>query len=462
MHRSLHLAILLLLPLCACSGGGAAADAAGTAGAIHVVFDTATGSDALVQYQIAAAVLERADGTPTANLLPAPVLVTLADPSGAIDGLALRAVPGGDYLALHLLLVPGSGLALYPEGATAAVTTAPDLIVPLPEPLQHDASGTSWLAVAHQGSAPPAVRPGRGTIDWQPVLQARSAGSPQALDGLRITAVAGQDLLAVLDASGAGRLRVEFDAGCVYHGENGQQLSGLAEFLTGALPDACIDVTGRLQRDGSIVVQLARHCRSDTRGPRLIGRITALEPATTSFLMDVLATARGGERVVLPTPERVRVEAATALVTYSHTRRILRFRDLAVGNLAKVRWSQRSASGSGFDKVVASEIEITGGAACAPMQPEWQGRVEAVDAAGSSITVVPRGNDPIVIGGVAVASVEIRVDAAAILERRARNGPGRSAIGLEDIVAGVDRIWWRGSVTGPAETTAYWIRVRAD
>ena len=84
-HLLRFLPFVPLLYLASCSGssgGSAASSAPNTTGAVLVVVDTATGSDAMVQFQVEAAVLEYVDGSTTPNLLGNPHLVTLADPSG--------------------------------------------------------------------------------------------------------------------------------------------------------------------------------------------------------------------------------------------------------------------------------------------------------------------------------------------------------------------------------------------
>jgi hypothetical protein len=96
------------------------------------------------------------------------------------------------------------------------------------------------------------------------------------------------------------------------------------------------------------------------------------------------------------------------------------------------------------------------------MQPEWEGRVQSVDASVHTIVVVPRNDDPIIVLGVSVPQVTLTVGAGTFIERRAQSGGGDLTIGIGDIVPGQDRIWWRGIVTGPTTIDANWVRVREE
>ena len=132
----------------------------------------------------------------------------------------------------------------------------------------------------------------------------------------------------------------------------------------------------------------------------------------------------------------------------------------AEGHLAKVKWTSRSIQ-NGVTVVVAREVEVTIEPGVA-MQAEWQGRVQSVDVAASRIVVVPRNDDPIRFGGVSLPEVTVVVNENTLLQRREPAGGGRFAIALGDIVAGEDRIWFRGRVVGPDVVAATWLRVRAE
>lgn len=458
LRNSLLLSALFLVPAACGGGGGGGAPAGGNAaptqaGSVYVAVDTATGSEALVQFQVAAVALERADGSLTGNLLGTPQMVTFADPSGEVDGLALTNVPTGAYDAVHLLIAPGSGIALYPNGTTAPVTTVADLAVPIADGLQHLATGRSWLALGQNGARPPAA--GAALRQWQPAMSGRVDGSAQTLDGVRVAAVEAGGLVAQVGAVDDGALQVEFAAGCAFD----DHARGADDFLRSSARGDDLHLDGTLHRDGRFVAShVHRHGRGND-GPRLLGRITELRPASSRFVLHVLAEVRRGDRRLLPVPEDVLVDAAAARLHHSDDRRVLAFADLQLEQLAKVEWASRTPVTGDLDLVVAREVEVTSGSA--PMRPEWQGAVQSVDLQARTIVVVPRGDDPIVVEGESVTFVDVHVDTALAIEGRERRGGGRATIGLDGVVAGA-RIWWRGTVTGPNAIDASWMRVRAD
>lgn len=456
MFRNLSLSLSLLstlcLPGCSGGGGGSATPHQDAPGSVHIVLDTATGSDALVQFQVAAAALERSDGGVTGNLLPEPVLATGADPSGALDGLSLARVPGGNYRALHLVVAPGSGVARYADGSTLPVTLPTELEVVFPEPLRHAGQGRSWLAVGHVGTPPPAVA--AGSRAWSPSWSGRSEGSECEFADLRVAMVANGRVLAFAGLGDDGTLEVEFEAECEFEDHPG----GRDDFLRGLARGEDLRVRGALGRDGRVRADRAQRGRRND-GPRLLGRIRELFPTTQSFRFEVQAEVRRGGRRTLTTPVDVLVDAAAARLHASDSRRVLTFSELQVDMLAKVEFTSRTPRTGELDLVVAREVEVASSAA--PMQPEWEGSVQAVDGLSATITVAQRGNDPIVVQGQVVTQVAVHVGAGVPIERRARSGGGRSTIGLLDIVVG-ERIWWRGTVTGPASIEASMVRVRAE
>jgi hypothetical protein len=461
MLRILKVLPVLLLGLAACSGGGGGASPSATTsapGSVHVVVDTAAGSDSLVQFQVAAVAFERTDGTSTGNVLAGPKLVVLADPSGETDGFTLQNVPTGNYVALHLLLAPGSGMALAASGTTAAVTSVGDLTVPIAENLQHNGTGRSWLVIGHNGSAPPAVT--GASVHWEPQMSGRLDGSTQTIGGLRVALVQAPNVLTQAASVDDGSLQVEFAAGCQFE-DSGNNLTGGGrdDYLRGMNRGDDLSADGELHRDGRFVASRVRRGRGND-GPRLLGRIDVLRPAATSFVLHVLAEVRRGGRRLLPTPVDVLVDASTARIHASDDRRVLAFGDLQVGQLAKVEWASRTPRQGDLDLVVAREVEVT--SAGMPMRPEWEGSVQSVDLGTRTIVVVPRGNDPIFVQGQSVTSVDVHVDTAITIHRQGRRGGGFSAILLDAVIAGSDRIWWRGDVTGATTIDASWVRVRDD
>ncbi len=61
-----------------------------------------------------------------------------------------------------------------------------------------------------------------------------------------------------------------------------------------------------------------------------------------------------------------------------------------------------------------------------------------------------------------VTSATVVVGAGTSRVRRGSQGAADTAIGLGDLVAGHDRSWWRGTVSGPSTVDATWVRVRDD
>ncbi|MBL9079071.1 MAG: hypothetical protein JNL08_16325 [Planctomycetes bacterium] len=449
--RSLGLLPLLIL-LCGGCGGSSSnpAGTTGTTGSVLVVVDSATGSDALATWQVDAAVLATADGATTANLLANPHQVRFADPTGTPDGLVLRDAPTGDYAALHLLLVPQSGAVVQADGTILPLAGTIDLVVPIADGLQHSDLADSWLVVGHNG-APPTASP------WLPQMSARADTAPVAMDGLDVAVVQGRELVARSHLHAGAPLRVQFAAGCEFTDDRGGAVGDAAGFVD-AIGQDQVQLLGDLRRDGTLVARRAhRSGRNDN--PRLIGRITALEPATSSFVMAVQAQNPRGGPVLDPLPDTIRVDASAARL-HRPAGQPLAFGDLQLQHLVKLKWRSRSEPAGELPRFVASEVEVASGPAA--MQPEWQGRVDGIDAGLGTITVVPRNDDPIVIAGVVVPQATISVLADTVLERRARHGGGRTTIRLDQIVPGQDRIWWRGTVTGPTTVDATWVRVREE
>lgn len=454
----LLVACLAVLQACSGGGGGQSAEVDSAPGSVGVVLDTRTGTDSLVQFVVVGATLERADGTTTRNLVPRAVEVTFADPTGEVSGLRLHDVPTGDYERLLLALAPGSGSALGSDGVVRAIDSGSVLSIPIADGLQHVASEVSWLALGHNRA--PVVTLG-GSLRFEPALLGRADGSEHELAGLEPVTVRGASVDARLPAAGGGVLALEFAPGCTFGDDDANSFASAAAFVNGLRGDDELRVCGTLDRSGGLRVTRARRGRGND-GPRLLGRIVELRPATTSFVMRVQAEVRRGERVLRDPPFDVLVDATSARLQRPNGQVVLAFADLAVDDLVKVTWSSRTpATATELELVVAREIEVPGSAGV-PLAPEWQGLVQSVDVAGNRIVVVPRNDDPIVVDGVSVPSVDVLVDAGTVLQRRERRGGGRTTIQLGDIVPGEDRIWWRGTVTGPAEVSADWVRVREE
>lgn len=449
--------LLLLFTACGGGGGGTANGTANTTpGSVHVAVDTATGTGGTVQFLVGGAALRRGDGSLTEDMLATPGVVTFTDPSGELAYLKLRNVPSGDYDALHLMLMPGTGRQLTEAGQHRSVDGSLSLDIPIRDHLQHDAAGNSWIVVGHDVGE--TVQGSGSSWTFAPTMSARVDGSHHTVAGLRTVLRADDRLWVSQPGADDGVLELEFAADCSWSDDQSHTFGSRGEFVASLGSDDDVHVEAEVHRGGRLVAHRA-HRGGGNDNVRLLGRILALDAATTSFTLRVQAEVRHGEHRLLESAVDVRVLAANARLEQDDSHATLAFSALAVGNLAKVKWTTRTPVAGQLDDVVAREVEITAGAG-APLQPEWEGRVQAVDLVANTITVERRGDDVIVIGGVSVPQATLTMSATTRLFRQASGGGGESAIGLAAVVPSQDRIWWRGNVTGPAAVAATWVRVR--
>lgn len=458
MRRSLttllSLPLLLWLPSCGSGGGGSSTTTPTTAppGSVQVVLDTTAGTEIVLQGQVVAASLRATDGSLTPNLLASPQVVTFADPAGQPGSLTLRGAPEGSYGKLHLMLAAGSAQALLADGTTVPVDVASvDLEVAFGEPAAHSRDRVTWLRVQHADAL--ALTMGAGRAAWTPHFQGGRADGTELGATLQVMAVRNGGATCLL---GDGALHVSFGAGADLRDSDDNPIGDVATFLAGCRAGDDLQIDGTLDDSGGLRCHRARH-RGGNREPRLIGRILELLPREQSFRMLVLAEARrGGERNWLPTPQRMLVRAENAHIRFSHTWRVLTFADLQVDDLVKVEWTRRSEG-----VLVAREIEVThrGGQ---PILPEFQGAVAEVNLTERTLVLVPRRDDPILVGGQSVDRLLVRIGERTELIRQERRGGGRSVIRLEDIVVGQDRAWVRGELVERRTVAASRVRVRDD
>ena len=458
-HLLTTLAVLpvLLLPACSGGGGGSAPanpNAPATA-AVQLLLDTATGGDAFVEAQVAAAALLRPDGSYTDNLLPTPQLLTLADPTGDVQGLRLLGAPAGSYRALRLLLAPGSGVAVLGDGSRVPVDFASaDLGIAFAADIVHGSSATTAIAASNAAAA--TLPPNGGRIAWAPQLRGGAAGGTTlAGTSLSVQTLQAASLTGGFAGTDDHGVHLEFEHGAELLDDRGGLVGDLTTFL-GSLSSASeLSVFGVLDDHGGLRGQRVRHLGDDHGGSstRLLGRITSLDSPNVRFGMDVLAEVLHGDRSYLATPEPVTVTAGSASIHASDTWASLSFGDLRIGDLVKVRWSARTGAA-----VTASAVELESRSG-ASASPEIEGLVSEVRLASNMLVVVPRGNDPLLVNGSSVASAEITITASTRIERDASGAPSQ-VIQLGDIVANQDRIWIRGTASGPSTVVASWIRVR--
>ena len=446
----------VLFAACGSSGGGAAPDAsAEPAGRLVVLIDTRAGHDALVQFVVAGAALERARGGLTEDLLRGSALVVFDDPAGAPAALPLAAAPADTYAALHLVLVPGSGQALEANGSTRVVRGPVDLRIPIPDGLEHGANAPSWLVVGHDE---PSLAVAAGELSWSPALSARLGGEPLVVDGLEAPVAGGDGLAVTLRAAADASLHLRWRPDCAFTDEVGTPYAGLGPFLDALTVADRVCVDADVWRDGCADV------RRIWRGPRdgnvrLIGRVVDVDPTLPGFTLDVQATNGPGAPSVLAVPERVRVHTADACFARPNGES-LTFADLAPGRLAKVYWRSFTTAPGAPRCYTAYRVELPGQGA--PAGRMWQGRVTAVDLVARTIGIEPRNGPAFVVAGQPFPAIRAHVAPGTPIERRGVPGAGAVAIDLADVQPGVDRIWVRGTATNPPTIEASRVRVRAQ
>lgn len=447
--------LLLLLSLFGC-GNGDAQGSGGVpgAGTVHVVFDTATGADGLITFEVVAASFEAPDGTPTANVLPRATTLTVADPGGEVAGLRLDGVPTGDYSKLHLLLTASSGRVLFADGTVATVFANVDLVVPIAEGL---VVGTepSWLVVGHNRTN--ALQSDLGSWLWAGDLRGRADAFPLEFGDLVPLVVSSTQCVVRAPFVGDGRIAVTFASDCTFGDDLSNTYSTRNQFVSGLSSAFDVRLRGELSRDGTWVVHHARRGRADT-GARLFGRITELQPTANSVVVRVQAEVEDGERTILATPRDVVVRLAQArLQRHDASVRVL-FADLAVGDCVRVKWQSTTPVVGGLDVFVAREVLVTADEGIA-ITSEWEGLVQSADGGTRVLGVAALPGDVLLVAGLPTSSVLVVVEADATLLRRDVAG-ATTTITFADIVAGADGVVWRGTAVTPTATLANALRVR--
>ncbi|MCA3008641.1 MAG: hypothetical protein INH34_09750 [Phycisphaerales bacterium] len=445
-------------------GGGGGADTGGAAanasplplsGPVQVVLDAAVGAPHTVQFDLAAAVLQRRDGSVTGDLLGGPRTVTFASPTGGARGFVLTGAPAGEYTHLRLLLTPGSGLLVRGDRTRAPVDAEPELAVPIAGALRHDGVAASWLVVGSLGGDE--LVDGGARALWRPQLAGRLDEATQTLCGLVPTSVDGVTLHAAWAGHGGGALRLVFAFDTVFSDRIDATIGTRNAFFA-ALTDADeVAVDGVLLRDGTVH---ARAVRSSPRRvePRLHGTITANGGGGMRLRVD--AEELFDRLRHLPAPYDVDVALAGAQVReLGHLARLgaaaCEPGRRAVVRIAARRWQAGSVQLDG------DEVELTPPAG-APLRLEWHGRVVGVDVVAGSLLVERAPDVPLVVAGAALASATVVCPEGCSILRRELLGQGQYAIGLGGIVAGGDRVWWRGEVVGPGTVRATEVRVRTQ
>ena len=460
MRQSLQFVLpaLLLLAACGSSGGGGTTDVTteNEVGSVILLLDTRAGGDSWVQFQLAGATLEGPGGLQTANLLREARILTVADPSGEPTGVRLARAPVADYQALHLIFVPGSGVARDAAGNNLPVTGPIDVRVPIMEGLQHDGTTPSWLVVGYDNAA--LTTQGTGAT-WAPELSGRIDGAELTLSPLTYPVVRDGELHVTASMADDSVLTVREAAQCTYRDEEGNGYASREAFYAALAPEDDVCVSGTVSRTGRIHADII--CREPRYAQsRLIGRVLQLDANAQRFRFRVQAVNPRGSGPMLEAPVQIWVDASNASIERPNGS-VLTFGDLAVDQLAKVKWNSYATGGDGLLVYQATEVEVPG-ANSGQHHKQWQARVISVDLANDSFVIEPRNGGSIRVGGQVVSQATVVVDANTSIERRAAQGGGRSMITLSEILPGSDRVWVRGRAAGPQTIAATRVRVREE
>jgi hypothetical protein len=449
----LSAAIFLALSGCGGSGGGGAGGSGGAA-TLPLVVDSAAGGASLVA-RVEALAFERADGSFTANLLLQPAAAALADAGGAPVFLALTAPPADVYVAVQILLHPDAQSVAADGVRTAVVLPRLDHRVALESPTRLGA-GLGWLELRHRSGLDLRAR-GDGRLDWHPDFACRR-GDDRELLGSSFVVVRLSPADFTIHASPdrsvrtAVALRVP-DTAVLTRASSGTRLDRAALFAALA-PGTEIRVWGRLTAALEITVTALEVDDSSRSGDetKVLGRVERLDGALRTLDVQVLRIDRGGAGLDGTRLPLLVVDASGARIHRSGARHIpLDFAALAVGQIVEVEWRGSPSGG----RVQAHEIEIEDEAGGA--QREIEGQVGEVRIADRVIVAVPRGNDPLIVGGRSVSSARVRLGPDAYLFR-ADDDP--VPIALSQVAAG-ERIWVKSYTLDGADVVARVVRIRS-
>lgn len=429
------------------SGSGAGGGAGGDASAV-LLFDTAAGGDYQLDARVDVLALETAAGTFTANLAPTGATLPLVRPSGTPGGIRLPALPGGTYVALRLMLAENGVTATDGSGRVETVTVPTrDLRVPFASAF----GSARWLLLGNV-KAPQLTRTG-GVLTWTPDLAARSGDAhllPSA--SLSLGAITGGELVGTLSACGDLRVSGRLDDGADLSDDSGaRDRSG---FLRDLRSGDDLDCDGVLTGDGGFHIRRAhRRSRGQTEA-KVYGRITELLPAVPAIKIQVQEIVRSSPGLVASPLPVLTVRTESAHIHHSGVRtERLPFAALAVDQRVEVEWRGAVVDGT----VSAHEVEIEDGNGNGG-GTEIEGQVGSVDLGQRLIVAVPRGDDPLLVGGQSVPSATIVLPATTVITREA--GGTTRTVGLDAAVNG-DRIWIIGRVVEPQRVEAVVVRLRA-
>lgn len=314
---------VLLLVAAACSGGGgASAGSTGNLGQdLQVVLDTTTSSGATLDAQVDLVVLERADGSFTDNVLPAPVALRLVDPTGRPATLRLTNVPRGTYQAARLLFHGDGARLRTSDDKLWSVTCEPvDDRVLFDELHTHEIGDDRFLAMRHHGE-PEIGDDGRGGRRWRPDFSGRSGtAQPLGLAEFKVRTIAPAEgtFTAEMHAHGGELMvTVQVPESATLYGKTGAKVDR-AGFFGLLVAGAEVKATGTLGAGMVFTVDVARLDDGRIEGgaggqPESEGSVGEIRAATGELVM----LPRGDDPLIVAgksvTSQLVRIPATTRI-----------------------------------------------------------------------------------------------------------------------------------------------------
>lgn len=210
-----------------------------------------------------------------------------------------------------------------------------------------------------------------------------------------------------------------------------------------------------LTADGSFSVRRA-HRRSRGVGEgKIYGQITELVAATPAIKVQVQEIVRATPGLQTSPLPLLTVLTVDAFIYRSGARTTrLKFGALAVGQRVEIEWRGAVADAT----VRAHEVEIEDGSGNGGgFGNEIEGAVGSIDVAQGLLVAVPRGDDPLLVGGQSVPSATIVIGANTVITREVDNSTTRVALAQAQVG---DRVWIWGRVVEPRRVEAVAVRLR--
>ena len=443
----------LLTLLASCGGGGSAAGAGG-GGSLQnarLVLDSRVTSGEVVVGVASAIAVEGPGGTLSANVLQTPIRIELATPASQVQSIELRGVPAGPQVAVRLAFAPGS-LYLRSANGTRVPIADGEVRIPFVAPLDLRSARQVWIR--HNGSGA-TRRDGNGATRFAASWSAGTEATIALIDAsVEVASLNGSEVTVFVDAQRqvAGKLSYGPSSSLW---RDGQKMDG-AQFVQGLGAGHHLVLRGWLDDSGRIELSSCddKGRRRDNES-KIFGRVTAHDTASKLLSVRVFQIRYGATNWPRDPLPLAKVDYSTAKLRDSSDRRQpvdpSAFR---VGTWLEVEWHGEQAPSN----VRAHEVELEHGKD-AGLGPEIEGAVQSVDASAGRIVVVPRKDDPLVVGGKRVSRAVVVVGANTRIVRRRDNGPIEIRLAS---VTSADRIWIFGRVLANGEVDASYVRVRND